>query len=76
MNLPQLYYLFKIGVKEENKSLKYKLELLSIDKNDSGLQVESKYTSLKNLLLEELNHLNEYILDLGFEYSFHKLEYK
>jgi hypothetical protein len=48
---------------------------MSIDKNESGLQIESKFSSLKNLLLEELNHLNGYILDLGLEYSNHSLEY-
>jgi|LauGreDrversion4_2_1035121.scaffolds.fasta_scaffold2102556_1 hypothetical protein len=47
---------------------------MSIDKNESGLHVESKYSSLKNLILEEFNHLNGYIIDLGLEYSDHRLE--
>ena len=48
---------------------------MSIDKFDSGNQTESKFSALRSLLLEELNHLNDFIIDLGFDdYSDHRLE--
>ena len=54
-------------IKEENKNLKYKLELMNIDKKDLTLGVEAKLTSQKNFLTNEMNTLNELLSDLGFE---------
>ncbi len=47
---------------------------MSIDRTDSGLQNESKYSALKNLVYEEFNDLNHFIQDLGLEYTPCKLE--
>ena len=54
-------------IREENKNLKYKLELMNIDKKDLTLGIEAKITSQKNLLTNEMNTLNELLADLGFE---------
>ena len=59
-------------MQEENKNLKYKLELMSIDKSESGLQYESKYISLRNFIINEFNNLNESLADLGYDYLYHK----
>jgi hypothetical protein len=61
-------------VKEENKNLNYRLELMSIDKSDSGLHYESKYNSLKTFVGNELNNLNEFLVDLGLDYVSHKFK--
>jgi hypothetical protein len=56
-----------LAIKEENKNLKYKLELWSIDKNDSQLSAEVKFNSVKNFLTNEMNTFNEFIIDLGYD---------
>jgi hypothetical protein len=48
---------------------------MSIDKTDTGLQYESKYNSLKTFCIGELNGLNEFAVDIGGEYLFHKFQY-
>jgi hypothetical protein len=57
-----------LDIKEENKNLKYKIELMSIDRNDYNLQYETKFNTLKTLLAEELNSLNDALAEVGFEY--------
>lgn len=59
-------------MREENKSLKYKLELMSIDQNDVGLEYEAKFNSLKMCLMNEMNSFNDFLGDLGMEYIFNK----
>ena len=54
-------------IKEENKNLKYKLELINIDKNDMALGIEAKFISVKNFVTNEMNTLNELLSNLGFE---------
>jgi hypothetical protein len=44
---------------------------MSIDKNDTGLQYESKYNSIKAFLISELNNLNEFSAENGCEYLYH-----
>ncbi len=54
-------------IREENKNLKYKLELMNIDQKDLTLGVEAKLTSQKNFLTNEMNTFNELLADLSFE---------
>lgn len=60
-------------IREENKNLKYKLELMNIDKKDLTLGIEAKLTNQKHFLSNELNTLNELIADLSFETIHSKL---
>ena len=56
--------------------MRYKLELWSIDKNDSELSAEVKFDSVKNFLTNEMNNFNEFIIELGYEsLSSDKLKY-
>ena len=41
---------------------------MSIDRNDYNLQYETKYNTLKTLLTEELNSLNDTLAEVGFDY--------
>jgi hypothetical protein len=41
---------------------------MSIDRNDYNLQYETKYNSLKTLITDELNSLNETLAEVGFDY--------
>lgn len=61
-------------IKEENKNLKYKFELMNIDKKDLTLGIEAKLTNQKNFIINELNSLNELLADLGFEPIHSKLK--
>jgi len=61
-------------IKEENKNLKYKFELMNIDKKDLTLGIEAKLTNQKNFITNELNTLNELLADLGFESIHSKLK--
>jgi hypothetical protein len=63
-----------LDIREENKNLKYKLELMSIDKNDSGLHYESQYNSLRNFLTNEFKLFNEFLVDLGYDHMYHKFK--
>ncbi len=57
-------------IKEENKNLKYKLEIMNIDKNDITLIIEAKLTSVKNFIFNEMNDFIDALSDLGFETVF------
>ena len=54
-------------MKEENNKLKYKIEMLSIDKNDDFRNMESDLNSLKNIYINEMNSMLRYLNELGFE---------
>ena len=54
-------------MKEENNKLKYKIEMLSIDKNDDFRNIESDLNSLKNIYINEMNSMLRYLNELGFE---------
>jgi hypothetical protein len=47
---------------------------MSIDKSDSGLHFESKYNSLKNFIINEFNNFNEFMVDMGYDYLYHKFK--
>jgi hypothetical protein len=46
---------------------------MSIDKTDHGVINEARTNTLKNFLISEMNGFNEYLLDLGVEQVFHKV---
>ena len=54
-------------LREENKSLKYKIEMLSIDKSDEYLDIENKLVSTKNLYVNEINSLISYLSQLELD---------
>lgn len=64
-----------LDVREENKALKYKIELMSIDKNDTGVQFESRFITIRNYLVDEPNSFNEFLADLGYDYIYHRFKY-
>lgn len=47
---------------------------MSIDKSDNGLQYETKFLSLKNFIANEFNNLNDFLVDLGCDYLYHKFK--
>ena len=47
--------------------MKYKIEIMNIDKNDNALVIEAKLTSLKNFIVNEMNDCIDSLVDLGFE---------
>jgi hypothetical protein len=56
-------------LREENKSLKYKIEMLSIDKSDEFLDIENKLVSTKNLYVNEINSMISYLKEIGLDRS-------
>ena len=54
-------------LREENKSLKYKIQMLSIDKSEQYLDIESKLVSTKNLYVNEINSLISYLSQLELD---------
>jgi hypothetical protein len=55
--------------------LKYKIELINIDKNDMAVAVEAKLVSLKTFIVNELNNFNDSLIDFGFETVSSKTKY-
>jgi len=61
-------------LKEENNSLKYKLQMLSIDKSDDYLTLESKLNSVRNVYANEINSMINFFNEIGLEnLSFDKI---
>ena len=54
-------------MKEENNKLKYKIEMLSIDKNDDFRNMESDLNSLKHIYITEMNSMLRYLYELGLD---------
>lgn len=51
-------------IKKENGTLKSKVELLEIEKNDKILEVESRSETFKNHLISELNGFSDFIKEI------------
>lgn len=62
-----------IGLREENNSLKYKLEILSIDKNDDYLTIESKINSMRNVYTSEINSMINFFNEIGLDNPLQKI---
>ena len=57
---------FSNKMKEENNSLKYRMQMLSIDKSDDFRNLETELNSLKNIYTNEMNSMLRYLKELGF----------
>ena len=58
---------FSNKVKEENNNLKYRIQMLSIDKSDDFQNIETELNSLKKIYTNEMNSMLRYIYELGFD---------
>ena len=54
-------------LREENNNLKYKIQMLSIDKNDDYLNIESKLTSARNVYANEINSMINFFHEIGLD---------
>ena len=54
-------------IKEENNNLKYRIQMLSIDKNDDYRNVETELSSIKTVYTNEINSMLRYMNELGFD---------
>ena len=65
---------FSNKIEQENNDLKYKMQILSIDKNDDFRIIEAKLNSLKNIFTNEMNSMLKFLYELGYEnISFKKI---
>ena len=58
---------FSNRIEQENNNLKYKMQILSIDKNDNFRIIETKLNSLKNIFSNEMNSMLKFLYELGHE---------
>ena len=54
-------------LREENNSLKYKIQMLSIDKSDDYLNIESQLTSARNIYANEMNSMINFFHEIGLD---------
>ncbi len=54
-------------LREENNSLKYKVQMLSIDKSDDYLNIESQLTSTRNIYSNEMNSMINFFHEIGLD---------
>ena len=54
-------------LREENNSLKYKIQMLSIDKSDDYLNIESQLTSARNIYSNEMNSMINFFHEIGLD---------
>ena len=65
INTKEVEYSNKI--KEENNNLKYRMQMLSIDKNDDYNNIEYELNSLKKIYTNEINSTLRYLSELGLD---------
>ena len=65
LNTKEVEYSNKI--KEENNNLKYRMQMLSIDKNDDYNNIEYELNSLKKIYTNEINSTLRYLSELGLD---------
>jgi len=58
---------FSNKIKQENDNLQYKMQILSIDKNDDFRILETKLNSFLNIFANEMNSLLKFLYELGHE---------
>ena len=58
---------FSNKIKQENDNLQYKMQILSIDKNDDFRILETKLNSFLNIFTNEMNSMLKFIYELGHE---------
>jgi uncharacterized protein (DUF3084 family) len=54
-------------MKEENNSLRYKMEMLSIDKSDDYLNIETQLDSVRNVYSNEINSIINFSNEIGID---------
>ena len=54
-------------IKEENNNLKYKMQILSIDKSDNYRNIETELNSIKNVYSNEMNSMFTFFAELGLD---------
>ena len=54
-------------MKEENNSLRYKIEMLSIDKSDDYLNIETELHSVRNVYSNEINSMINFLNEIGVD---------
>lgn len=55
--------------------MKYKIDIINIDKDDNALVIEARLTSVKNFIVNEMNDYIDALLDLGFEEAKEDIKY-
>ena len=58
---------FSNQIKEENNNLKYKMQMLSINKNDDYRNIEAELNSIKATYISEINGMLNFLNELGFQ---------
>ena len=58
---------FSNKIKEENNNLKYKMQMLSIDKNDDFRNIETELNSIKTVYSNEINSFLRFLNEMGFD---------
>ena len=58
---------FSNQIKEENNNLKYKMQMLSIDKNDDYRNIETELNSIKATYISEINGMLNFLNEIGFQ---------
>ena len=58
---------FSNKIKEENNNLKYKIQMLTIDKNDDFRNIETELNSIKTIYSNEMNIMVRFLNELGFD---------
>ena len=58
---------FSNKMKDENNNLKYRMQMLSIDKNDDFRNIQNELNSLKNIYSNEMNSILRYLYEIGFD---------
>ena len=53
-------------LQEENKSLRYKMEIKSINDHDESLNLGTKLNNLKNIITSEISQFSRFCADLGY----------
>ena len=54
-------------IKEDNNNLKYRMQILSIDKNDDYRKTETELNSIKNVYSNQINDMLRFLIELGFD---------
>ena len=58
---------FSNKIKEENNNLKYRMQMLSIDKSDDFRNMETELNSIKTVYSNEMNGMLNYLNELGMD---------
>ncbi len=54
-------------IKNENNSLKYRMEMMNIDKNDNVRELETELVSIKTVYSNEINSMINFLKEIGYD---------